>query len=51
VNRNGLRWRDALREYVPHKTLYNRWKRWRGMGIFMRMMVACLPRKPSLRQL
>jgi len=38
VNRNGLRWRDAPREYGPHKTLYNRWKRWSDMGIFMRMM-------------
>ncbi len=38
VNRNGLRWRDAPREYGPHKTLYNRWKRWGDMGIFMRMM-------------
>jgi transposase len=27
VNRNGLRWRDAPREYGPAKTLYNRWKR------------------------
>ncbi|MFT8353705.1 MAG: transposase, partial [Gluconobacter japonicus] len=25
VNRNGMRWRDAPREYGPHKTLYNRW--------------------------
>ena len=38
VNRNGLRWRDAPREYGPYKTLYNRWKRWGDMGIFMRMM-------------
>ncbi|KXV22870.1 transposase [Gluconobacter japonicus] len=38
VNRNGLRWRDAPREYGPHKTLYNRWKRRGDMGIFMRMM-------------
>ncbi|WP_408887290.1 IS5 family transposase [Komagataeibacter oboediens] len=38
VNRNGLRWRDAPREYGPHKTLYNRWKRWGAMGIFARMM-------------
>ncbi|MFT8808655.1 IS5 family transposase [Gluconobacter sp.] len=38
VNRNGLRWRDAPREYGPHKTLYNRWKRWGAMGIFSRMM-------------
>ncbi len=27
VNRNGLRWRVAPREYRPDKTLYNRWKR------------------------
>src|SRR3546814_15235367 len=32
VNRNGLRWRDAPREYGPAKTLYNRWKRWRDNG-------------------
>ena len=38
VNRNGMRWRDAPREYGPYKTLYNRWKRWGDMGIFMRMM-------------
>ena len=38
VNRNGLRWRDAPKEYGPHKTLYNRWKRWGDMGVFLRMM-------------
>ncbi len=38
VNRNGLRWQDAPREYGPHKTLYNRWKRWSAMGIFIRML-------------
>src|SRR3546814_12849191 len=38
VNRNGLRWRDAPREYGPAKTLYNRWKRWSDKGIFIRMM-------------
>lgn len=27
INRNGLRWRDAPKEYGPHKALYNRWKR------------------------
>ncbi|GEK97500.1 hypothetical protein GKA01_26970 [Gluconobacter kanchanaburiensis NBRC 103587] len=35
VNRNGLRWRDVPREYGPHKTF---WKRWDGVGIFIRMM-------------
>ena len=38
VNRNGLRWRDALTDYGPHKTLYNRWKRWSEGGVFLRMM-------------
>lgn len=39
INRNGLRWRDAPSEYGPHKTLYNRWKRWSDKGIFARMFV------------
>ncbi|CUH49259.1 Transposase [Ruegeria atlantica] len=39
INRNGLRWRDALKEYGQHKTLYSRWKRWSEKGIFARMMV------------
>lgn len=38
VNRNGLRWCDAPREYGPAKTLYNRWKRWSDKGIFIQMM-------------
>lgn len=38
VNRNGLRWCDAPREYGPPKTLYNRWKRWSRMGVFARIM-------------
>jgi transposase len=33
VNRNGLRWCDAPKEYGPHKTLYNRWKRWGEMRV------------------
>ena len=38
INRNGLRWRDAPAEYGPHKTLYNRWKRWSDKGIFAQIM-------------
>lgn len=38
VNRNGLRWCDAPKEYGPSKTLYNRWKRWGDKGIFLQMM-------------
>jgi transposase len=39
INRRGLRWCDAPREHGPHKTLYNRWKRWSDKGIFAQMMV------------
>lgn len=35
----GSNRRDAPAEYGPHKTLYNRWKRWSDKGIFARMMV------------
>jgi transposase len=38
VNRNGLRWCDAPKDYGPHKTLYNRWKRWGERGVFLCMM-------------
>ena len=38
IDRNGLRWRDAAKEYGPPKTLYNRWKRWGDKGVFARMM-------------
>ncbi len=38
INRNGLRWRDAPKDYGPPKTLYNRWKRWSDKGVFARMM-------------
>jgi putative transposase len=34
VIRNGLRWRDAPREYGPPKTIYNRFIRWSAMGVF-----------------
>lgn len=37
VIRNGLRWRDAPREYGPHKTLYNRFIRWSRLGVFDRI--------------
>ncbi len=34
IHRNGLRWRDAPKEYGLLKTLCNRWKRWSDKGIF-----------------
>ncbi len=40
VIRNGLRWRDAPPVYGPHKTLYNRFVRWRRLGVFSRIFAA-----------
>ena len=37
---NGLRWRDAPREYGPHKTIYNRFVRWSALGVFNRIFSA-----------
>ena len=37
VIRNGVRWRDAPREYGPHKTIYNRFIRWSRLGVFDRI--------------
>ena len=34
VIRNGLSWRDAPRDYGPHKTIYNRFVRWSRLGVF-----------------
>ena len=46
-NRNGLRWCDAPKEYGPHNTLCNRWKRWSDMGVFARIMVALAAEAPD----
>ena len=29
-----MRWRDAPKEYGPHKTIYNRFIRWSRLGVF-----------------
>ncbi len=47
INRNGLRWSDAPAEYGPHKTLYNRWKRWSDMGVFARIMTGLAAEAPD----
>ena len=39
INRNGLRWCDALNKYGPAKTLYNRWRCWSYSEVFARIMV------------
>ena len=37
VIKNGLQWADAPIEYGPHKTLYNRFRRWSENGVFERI--------------
>ncbi len=40
VLKRGLQWRDAPKEYGPHKTLYNRFIRWSRMGVFDKIFKA-----------
>ena len=40
VIRNGLRWRDAPRDYGAPKTIYNRFVRWSRLGVFNRIFAA-----------
>lgn len=40
VIRNGLHWKDALKGYGPHKTLYNHFIRWSRLGVFDRIFGA-----------
>lgn len=47
INRNGLRWCDAPKEYGPAKTLYYRWKRWSDMGVFAKMMTGLAAETPD----
>ena len=51
INRNGLRWRDAPKEYGPPKTLYNRWKRWSEMDVFARIFEGLAPGRDTRRQM
>lgn len=51
VIKNGLRWRDAPKEYGPHKTLYNRFKRWSEMGVFNRIFYALVHKMSQSDQL
>jgi len=37
VLKHGLQWKDAPRDYGPHKTLYNRFRRWTELGVFDRV--------------
>jgi len=51
VIRNGLRWRDAPREYGPHKTIYNRFVRWSQLGVFSKIFAALAAKGGEPRRL
>lgn len=40
VIKHGLQWKDAPKDYGPHKTLYNRFIRRSRLGVFDRIFVA-----------
>ena len=40
VIRHGLQWQNAPAGYGPHKTLYHRFVRWSGLGMFARTFAA-----------
>lgn len=40
VIKHGLQWKDAPKDYGPHKTLYNRFIRWSRLGVFDQIFVA-----------
>ena len=37
VLKHGLQWKDAPKDYGPHKTLYNRFRRRTELGVFDRI--------------
>ncbi|SCB23636.1 Transposase [Rhizobium miluonense] len=47
VIRNGLQWKDAPKEYGPHKTLYNRFIRWSRLSVFDRILAALASEGPK----
>ena len=47
VIKHGLQWKDAPKDYGPHKTLYNRFIRWSRLGVFDRIFAALAGEGPS----
>src|SRR5690606_8935605 len=43
----GLQWMVAPKDYGPHKTLYNRFIRWSGLGVFDRIFAALAGEGPN----
>jgi len=51
VIRNGLRWRDAPKEYGPHKTIYNHFVRWSRLGVFNKIFAQLASKGPRPERL
>ena len=51
VIRYGLQWKDAPKEYGPHKTLYNRFIRWSRLGVFDRIFAALAGAGPKAQRI
>ena len=51
VLKRGLQWRDAPKEYGPHKTLYTRFVRWSQKGIFNKIFAALVEDEGACEQL
>ena len=47
VLRSGCRWRDCPTEYGPHTTIYNRFHRWSGRGLWTGMLAALVQATPG----
>ena len=46
--RNGLQWKDAPKRYRPQKMLYNRFIRWRRLGVFDLILTTLAAEGPRL---
>jgi transposase len=47
VLRSGCRWKDCPSVYGPYTTVYNRWNRWCGRGIWLRIFQALAETRPA----
>jgi transposase len=45
--KNGGRWQDCPTVYGPPTTVYNRWNRWSGRGLWMRLFRALAEARPA----
>ena len=51
VIKHGLQWKDAPREYGPHKTLYNRVIRWSRLGVFNKIFMELVEKQGDTERL